>query len=108
MNPGCGDPCQRQNVTTLYLMANGPSNDTLHYLWDFMDKPSVLIALSPTTTTLHINWNDYLAGRPGSVLFTGEVTYTFGVIINKVILSPERSLCSAATVSSSSIYYSTV
>jgi len=73
-------------------MANGPNNDTLHYLWDFVDKPSVLMALSPTSTSLRINWPDYLAKRPGSVVFTGEVAYTFGVIINKVILRISVSL----------------
>jgi hypothetical protein len=72
-------------------MANGP-NDTLHYLWDFVDKPSVLMALSPTSTSLHIKWDDYLAKKPGSVVFKGEVTYTFGVIINKVILQSSASL----------------
>lgn len=86
VNPGCGDLCEQRNVTTLYLMANGPRNDTLHYLWDFVDKPSVLMALSPTSTTLHVNWDDYLAGKPGSVVFVGEVTYSFGVIMNQVIL----------------------
>ncbi|EZA48305.1 hypothetical protein DMN91_008232 [Ooceraea biroi] len=85
VNPGCGDLCHQRNVTMLYLMANGPHNDTLHYLWDFIDKPSVLMAHSPTSTSLYINWDDYLAGRPGSVFFMGEVTYTFGVIINKII-----------------------
>lgn len=85
MNPDCNELCRERNVTTLYMRADGP-NDTLHYLWDFVGKPSVLLALTPSSAWLNIsNWENYLARKKKSLYFTdGEVLYSFGVIINKV------------------------
>lgn len=84
MNPGCHKHCQ--NLTTLYLRADG-ANDTLHYLWDFaVGKPSVLLALTPASAWLNITWPDYLNRREKSVRFSEPPSYTFGVIVNKVTL----------------------
>ncbi|KAG8036981.1 hypothetical protein G9C98_004303 [Cotesia typhae] len=44
LNPGCGRVCDEKSLTTLHLKAEGP-NDTLHYLWDFVGNPSVLLAI---------------------------------------------------------------
>lgn len=65
------------------MRADGP-NDTLHYLWDFVGKPSVLLALTSPSAVLAINWRDYFARREKSVNFSEEPVYSFGVIINKV------------------------
>ncbi|XP_011689751.1 PREDICTED: glycosylated lysosomal membrane protein-like [Wasmannia auropunctata] len=84
VNPGCDEPCRERNVTTLYLRADGP-NDTLHYVWDFVGVPSVLLAVTPPSAWLNISWDDYLARRENSLTFSEKPTYTFGVIINKII-----------------------
>ncbi|XP_018363375.1 PREDICTED: glycosylated lysosomal membrane protein A-like [Trachymyrmex cornetzi] len=84
VNQGCGEPCRERNVTTLYLRADGP-NDTLHYLWDFIGTPSVLLAVTPPSAYLNITWDDYLARRENSVVFSEKPSYSFGVIINKII-----------------------
>lgn len=75
--------CRERNATTLYLRADGP-NDTLHYLWDFVGKPSVLLAVTSPSVYLNISWRDYLAGREHSVVFSEPPAYTFGIIIDKV------------------------
>lgn len=82
MNLGCDKLCGR-NVTMLYLRADGP-NDTLHYLWNFVGKPTVLLALTAPTAWLNVDWQNYLAGKKNSLNFTEEPIYSFGVIINKV------------------------
>ncbi|XP_072745661.1 glycosylated lysosomal membrane protein [Anoplolepis gracilipes] len=84
LNPDCDETCRGRNVTTLHLSADGP-NDTLHYLWDFIGNPSVLLALTPPSTSLDISWKDYLARRGNSFNFSEKPTYSFGVIINKII-----------------------
>ncbi|XP_071645589.1 glycosylated lysosomal membrane protein [Temnothorax longispinosus] len=84
VNPGCDEQCRERNVTTLYLRADGP-NDTLHYLWDFVGTPSVLLALTPPSAWLNITWDDYLARRGNSLSFSEKPAYSFGIIINKII-----------------------
>lgn len=84
VNPDCGVRCKEKNVTTIYLRADGP-NDTLHYLWDFDGNPSILLALTSTSTYLNISWDDYLVKKQNSVTFTEEPAYTFGVALNKII-----------------------
>ncbi|XP_071554636.1 glycosylated lysosomal membrane protein [Temnothorax nylanderi] len=84
VNPGCDERCRERNVTTLYLRADGP-NDTLHYLWDFVGTPSVLLALTPPSAWLNITWDDYLARRENSLSFSEKPAYSFGIIINKII-----------------------
>ncbi|EFN86794.1 Uncharacterized protein C1orf85-like protein [Harpegnathos saltator] len=85
VNPGCDEYCQRQNVTTLYLRADG-ANDTLHYLWDFaIGRPSVLLALTSSSAWLNITWPDYLDKQENSIHFSEPPVYVFGVIVNKII-----------------------
>lgn len=89
-------------MTTLHLGADGP-NDTLHYLWDFIGNPSVLLALTPPSTSLNISWEDYLTRGDKSLHFSEKPVYTFGVIINKVTLSLLYSLLSRCLMISCTI-----
>ncbi|XP_078052333.1 glycosylated lysosomal membrane protein isoform X1 [Augochlora pura] len=84
VNPGCGELCKDTNLTTIHLRADG-MNDTLHYLWDFRGNPSILLALTSPSAVLHIHWEDFLARKKNSVIFTEEPVYTFGIVINKII-----------------------
>lgn len=83
LNPGCGKVCDEKNLTIFHLQANGP-NDTLHYLWDFIGNPSVLLAVTSTTAKLNINWDDYLVRKINSINFTEQPIYTFGLLVEKV------------------------
>lgn len=76
--------CTERNGTTLYIKAGG-LNDTLHYLWDFGGKPSILMALTSTTATLNISCEDFIQRKNMSVTFSEDPTYTVGIIINKII-----------------------
>ncbi|KAL2739742.1 glycosylated lysosomal membrane protein-like, partial [Vespula maculifrons] len=76
--------CKNQNWTTMYLRADG-SNDTLHYLWDFGGKPSILMALTSLSATLNITCEDFLQRKMNSVVFSENPNYTVGFILNKII-----------------------
>ncbi|XP_035738277.1 glycosylated lysosomal membrane protein B-like isoform X1 [Vespa mandarinia] len=76
--------CKNKNWTTMYLRADG-SNDTLHYLWDFGGKPSILMALTSLSTTLNIVCEDFLQKKDNSVIFSEKPTYTIGFILNNII-----------------------
>ncbi|XP_063991404.1 glycosylated lysosomal membrane protein-like [Diachasmimorpha longicaudata] len=84
LNPGCGGKCAELNVTTFYLRAEGPT-DTLHYLWDFVQRPAILLAITSNSAKLNVSWDDYLINVPKSIRFTEEPEYTFGVSIEKVL-----------------------
>ncbi|KAK2588272.1 hypothetical protein KPH14_004295 [Odynerus spinipes] len=73
-----------KNWTTLYLRAEG-SNDTLHYLWDFGGKPSILMALTSPAATLNITCEDFLLRKNNSITFSQDPIYTIGIIINRII-----------------------
>lgn len=84
LNPGCGKFCEGKNITTFHLRAIG-ENDTLHYLWDFVERPSVLLAVTQKTSELQINWDIYLSNnKTNSIKFSQPPIYTFGVVIDKV------------------------
>ncbi|KAL2716347.1 glycosylated lysosomal membrane protein B-like [Vespula squamosa] len=78
------EQCKNQNWTTMYLRADG-SNDTLHYLWDFGGKPSILMALTSPSATLNITCEDFLQRKINSVVFSENPNYTVGFILNKII-----------------------
>ncbi|XP_071449818.1 glycosylated lysosomal membrane protein B-like [Hetaerina americana] len=81
-NPGCDHDCNRTML--LYVRADGP-NDTLHYLWDFTGKPSVLLALTSPSANLSISWSDFLWNiKDTSLNFTESPMYSFGMVIDKI------------------------
>ncbi|KAK9507482.1 hypothetical protein O3M35_007334 [Rhynocoris fuscipes] len=83
-NPGCTHQCDNSTIL-VHVTADG-INDTLHHIWDFTSKPTVFLALTPPNTELTIDWDNFLwNGKPGSVKFSNEVTYSFSVVFDKII-----------------------
>ncbi|XP_015185166.1 PREDICTED: glycosylated lysosomal membrane protein A-like [Polistes dominula] len=78
------EKCKNQNWTTMYLRADG-FNDTLHYIWDFGGKPSILMALTSLPATLNITCENFLHKQNNSIVFSEKPIYTIGIIINKII-----------------------
>ncbi|XP_012257715.2 glycosylated lysosomal membrane protein B-like [Athalia rosae] len=83
LNPGCGSICVEKNLTTAYIFCEGP-NDTLHYIWDFTGKPSVLFAVTSPTAQLQIDWEMFLWGKESSVKFSEPAKYSFGLVVDKI------------------------
>jgi hypothetical protein len=66
----------------VYVEAEGP-NDTLHYLWDFTQKPSIFVAATPVKSRLIISWPQFKLNNK-SVTFSEEPIYSFGIVLDKV------------------------
>ena len=85
--------CKNQNSTLLYVKADG-SNDTLNYLWDFIDNPSVLVALTSSSSKVDVIWSEIDPWpstknitnfcRPEYIFFSDDPIFTFGISIQKV------------------------
>lgn len=58
--------------------------DTLHHIWDFSGKPSVVLALTAPNASLAVTWSDFAFGKPNSVQITPQPMYTYGVVLDEV------------------------
>ncbi|KAJ6635881.1 Glycosylated lysosomal membrane protein [Pseudolycoriella hygida] len=88
LNPNCPPVVCMNNdestITVVHISAVG-EHDTLHYLWDFTGKPSVLIALTSPITNLTINWENFILNDPeNSVIFSTKPIYTSTVVMNRL------------------------
>ncbi|XP_065072900.1 glycosylated lysosomal membrane protein-like [Ochlerotatus camptorhynchus] len=86
LNPGCPENiCSGDSagITLVHIRADS-AVDTIHYVWDFTGKPTILVALTRKNVTLDIHWDDLFAGRPQSVKFSEQPIYTFMTVINRI------------------------
>uniref|UniRef100_A0A2M3Z6D0 Putative lysosomal transcription factor n=1 Tax=Anopheles braziliensis TaxID=58242 RepID=A0A2M3Z6D0_9DIPT len=103
LNPHCpSDICQKEAgglITVVHITAESDS-DTIHYVWDFTGKPTVMVALTGKHAELRIGWNDFLQNRPNSVNFTEQPQYTFMAVINRIFQyddTDDRAILDAAS-----------
>ncbi|KAG4065124.1 hypothetical protein HA402_007521 [Bradysia odoriphaga] len=88
LNPDCppeicynNDP----NIITVVHISSDGQHDTLHYVWDFTGKPSVLIALTSPNTNLTINWRNFMDNKQeSSIEFSTKPIYTSTVVLNRL------------------------
>lgn len=59
-------------------------NDTLHYLWDFTQKPSIFMAATSVKSQLNISWDHFKGNNSKSITFSEEPIYSFGIVLDKV------------------------
>lgn len=86
LNPGCPEYiCSGDSagITLIHIRADS-AVDTIHYVWDFTGKPTILVALTRKNATLDINWEDFFQARPQSVKFSEQPRYTFMTVINRI------------------------
>uniref|UniRef100_A0A8D8ABU8 Glycosylated lysosomal membrane protein n=2 Tax=Culex pipiens TaxID=7175 RepID=A0A8D8ABU8_CULPI len=86
LNPHCPEDVCTPNgtdVTVIHIRADS-AKDTIHYVWDFTGKPTILVALTDKSATLDIQWDDFLGGKPESVRFSKQPVYTFMTVINRI------------------------
>lgn len=67
----------------MYVRAEGQC-DTLHYLWDFTQKPSILVAATSVESHLSISWDQFKGKNNMSVKFNEDPVYSFGIVLDKV------------------------
>lgn len=79
MNPGR----EQTNETTLvHIVANG-DNDQLHYIWDFTQRPGILVAQTERNASLIIDW-PHLATHGTAVRFSQQPKYSMAFVLSKV------------------------
>lgn len=81
-NPGClkFDHCSSVSKL-LYIRADG-DNDTVHYLFDFTKKPSLVVVTTANDTNILVRYNE--TELNDTIKFTNAPFYTFASVFNKV------------------------
>ncbi|XP_070500879.1 glycosylated lysosomal membrane protein B-like [Chironomus tepperi] len=88
-NPGCADQINQtlcENYILVHVTADSNTGgNTLHYLFDLIGKPSVLIAKTPVNTSLNINWTQ-ISDNSNCVKFSNDPEYVVSTVIDKIVL----------------------
>jgi len=82
LNPGCFEPDHCTSVSKLlYIRADG-DNDTVHYLFDFTQKPSLVIVTTANNANILVKYNETQSNV--TIKFTKAPFYTFASVFNKM------------------------
>lgn len=84
LNPGCRDLCENNTAITLVHIAAESDTDTIHYVWDFTGKPTILVALTSKRAEFRIDWRNLMDSKSESVHFSEVPQYTFMAVINRI------------------------
>lgn len=95
LNPNCPDDlCTIANgpahddqpaiITVVHVRADGP-NDTIHHIWDFTGRPSVLIARTALNATLAIDWPAFMRNESRSVRFEPAPLYSSCLVLTRLL-----------------------
>jgi len=81
-NPGCvmADHCS--NITKLVYIRSDGDNDTVHFVFDFTMKPSLVVLITAKDAMLQVNYK--LDEEDYSINFTKTPKYTFASVFNNV------------------------
>lgn len=88
MNPNCPKSiCENENddenITLIHVQADG-DNDTLHYIWDFSNRPpTVLVTLCERNTNVTIVWNERFKDVD-DIHFIPKPKYMMAFLLTKV------------------------
>ena len=89
LNPGCStqlDPTQcEESITFVHIQAES-SDNTLHYFWDFTGFPSLMIAKTEKNSSLIIDWNNFIVGRPRTVVLSSDPSFVFASVIHRFLI----------------------
>lgn len=86
LNPGCTKPFCLQSdpiVTLVHVAATGES-DIIHQIWDFVGKPTVLIAVTTLNASVIIDWKKLRKQSGNYVHFSSPPVYSSSFILNRV------------------------
>lgn len=64
----------------VYIRSDG-DNDTVHYLFDYTKKPSLVVLMTPKDSVIQVNYSSNLEN---TIKFTTPLKYTFASIFNNV------------------------
>lgn len=88
MNPNFPmDELENENLfnksTLVHVKADG-DNDTLHYIWDLTQQPTILVALCVKNTSVAINWTNSTPISLDKIEFSPKPKYTMSFVLTKV------------------------
>lgn len=66
-----------------YIRADG-DNDTVHFLFGFTQKPSLIIVTTSKDAVIDVNYTKMRGNIEDSVKFTKPPLYTFATVFHKV------------------------
>jgi hypothetical protein len=88
-NPDCLNQINKtlceQYILVHVTADSNTGGSTLHYLFDLIGKPSVLIAKTPKDTSLNVNWT-LISGNSNCVKFSKDPEYVFSTVIDNIVL----------------------
>lgn len=68
-------------VSKLFYIRSDGDNDTIHYLFDYTQKPSLVVLMTAKDSIIQVNYSDNLEN---TIKFTTSLKYTFASIFNNV------------------------
>ncbi|XP_055607118.1 glycosylated lysosomal membrane protein-like [Uranotaenia lowii] len=86
LNPDCPEAiCSPSgtDVTVIHIRAES-AVDTIHYVWDFTGKPTIMVALTGKDAIMKIKWESFMNEDGQSVTFSEQPRYTFMTVINRI------------------------
>lgn len=79
INPGCLESDHCLNSSKLAYVRSDGDNDTVHFLFDFNHKPSLVILTTAKDSIINVNYTN-----DDTIEFTKPPHYTFASVFNKV------------------------
>lgn len=80
-NPGCTNAVNCSNISKLAYIRSEGDNDTVHFLFDFTHKPSLVVVTTVKDSVIQVN---YTNEQKTPITFTSAPLYTFGSVFNNV------------------------
>lgn len=92
LNPGCEEQnyANCASLTLVHVQADS-DNNTLHYLWDFTGTPSLFLAKTARKTSLGIDWDKFMHGKPNTVSFSSQPDFVFSSVVSRILLFDDAS-----------------
>ncbi|XP_050548648.1 glycosylated lysosomal membrane protein B-like [Daktulosphaira vitifoliae] len=85
-NPGCPlsypENCS-QLLKLAYVRADG-ANDTIHFIFGFTYKPSLIISKTNKNSEIKINYDELKSNTANTILFSEVPLYTFATVFNNL------------------------
>lgn len=80
-NPGCTNAVNCLNISKLAYIRSEGDNDTVHFLFDFTHKPSLVVVKTVKDSVIQVN---YANEQKTPITFTSAPLYTFGSVFNNL------------------------
>lgn len=81
-NPGCPIDVHCENISKLVYIRSEGDNDTVHFLFDFSSKPSLVILTTDRDSFINVSYTS--GSEDNTIQFTKPPKYTYASVFNNV------------------------